>query len=73
MSRVFEARYGGTCANPDCGTGRIVPGQQVRFEDAEDDDLVHEVCPAGEFDAPATTCPRCFTVLPATGVCGVCE
>lgn len=62
MSRSFAAKYPGVCANCD---GQIVVGQQVGFMD---DELIHVKCPK-----PEATCPVCFMVLPASGLCGVCD
>ena len=51
---TFEARYHGTCAR--CGLG-IRPGERVRYDDENDDELNHERCPRKK---PA--CPQCFLV-----------
>lgn len=69
MSRTFEARYNGRCAACD---ERIHEGDPVRFAD---DALVHDDCAAAapKERAPLPICSRCFTELPVTGVCGVCE
>jgi hypothetical protein len=67
MSRPFEAAYVGTCGNCD---GKIRDGQWVQFDTT--DQLVHVICPDPTV-AVRPMCPDCFTELPATGVCGVCE
>lgn len=70
MSRTFEARFGGRCGSCD---ERIHEGDAVRFEG--DDNLIHDDCTAHEprERKPQPVCPSCFTELPVTGVCGVCE
>ena len=57
----FEAKYPGHCWACD---ERIAPGEQVRFNDAEE--ITHAVCgPAASPDDPGRherRCPDCFTI-----------
>lgn len=63
---TFTARYPGECGN--CG-GRIRPDDECAYAA---DTVVHATCPPDPTVA-GDICGRCFTELPATGVCGVCE
>ena len=63
MSRPFIAKFDGHCAACD---QPIKAGFRVKYD--PDGDLVHATCPR-----PLTYCPACNLVLPASGVCGVCD
>lgn len=66
----FIAKYRGTCE--DCGDD-VEPGQEATFL-SDHKSIRHVKCPEGHFpDKPGEVCPRCFTEIPVSGVCGVCE
>lgn len=69
---AFAARYDGRCGACD---ERIYEGDMIRFDAASDSNFVHDDCAASapREPKPQPICPRCFTELPVTGVCGVCE
>jgi hypothetical protein len=70
VSRAFEARYTSRCSACD---ERIYEGDLIRFD--ADDHVLHDDCtahvPRERKSQPV--CGSCFTELPVTGVCGVCE
>ena len=60
MSRIFEARYPGRCAN-DCGV-RIEPGDPVVYVD---DDPVHAQCEeATATERVLSVCGKCHLTKP---------
>lgn len=69
MSAVFTASWNGLCEA--CGLV-INRGDQARY--VEDDQLIHAACEDTidlETGKPKA-CGRCFTILPRSGICGVC-
>lgn len=64
---TFTAQYHGACAN--CGSD--VKDTEVAY--GTDDQLEHVECPDPMAPTGKGVCSRCFTELPLTGVCGVCE
>lgn len=69
---TFPARYPGRCGACD---ERIHEGDPIRFSAESATNFVHADCEAAAPPErkPQPMCPRCFTELPVTGVCGVCE
>lgn len=63
---AFTAQYHGPCAN--CGSD--VKGTEVSY--VAEDQIEHVTCPDPLAPSAKGVCPRCFTELPVTGVCGVC-
>ena len=68
----FPARYNGRCGACD---ERIHEGDPIRFDGESATNFVHADCAAAapRERKPQPICPECFTELPVTGVCGVCE
>lgn len=64
----FTAKFRSEC--PDCGE-TIRRGDEVEFNSA--DEVTHVICPDVDTRPADRVCPECFTELPVTGVCGVCE
>lgn len=66
----FRARYKSPCR--DCDEG-IQPNELIELDD--DRTPYHVVCPEDQrMDGkPAPVCPRCFMVIPVSGICGTCE
>ena len=72
----FVAKWRGECIDCD---DPILPGQRVEFDD--DRNLRHIMCedhsmlaPDGSGNrVPLPLCPRCFTEMSRTGVCGFCD
>lgn len=64
---TFTAQYRSDC---DACDDPIRPGDEI--ERNASGEYVHTDCP-GDNRPPADTCGRCWTELPASGVCGVCE
>lgn len=72
MSNAFPARYDGRCGACD---ERIYEGDMIEFSGESATNFMHTDCAAA---APPERvqqpiCPRCYTELPVTGACGVCE
>lgn len=63
----FPARFTGACNA--CDT-YIRVGDEIETDGTG---VVHVVCPAEDVRAAGKVCSVCFTELPVTGVCGVCE
>lgn len=71
----FVAKYRGECIDCD---DPILPGERVEFDD--DRNLRHVLCEAhstfsgdGLRRVPLPLCPKCFTEMSRTGVCGYCD
>ena len=65
---TFTARYRGECAA--CYED-ILPGQEAAY--GVGGKVVHVVCPEPVPEVRRPVCPACFTEIPVSGVCGVCE
>lgn len=63
----FKATWDGICGNCHLAVSR---GEQA---DYEGDELIHAGCKGiFDFQGKPKTCPRCWMVLPASGICGTC-
>ncbi len=65
---TFTAAYDGRC--PDCGE-TIEAGDALEW--SEFGQAVHQRCDLAENAPAGPTCPTCWTEIPLSGVCGVCE
>lgn len=68
LGKTFAARYAGQCVA--CPTS-IRPGDIIMY--GLDDQLEHAECPEPLVLGKHGACSRCFTEIPLSGVCGVCE
>ena len=63
----WYAQYGGACA--ECG-GKIYPGDEIDWADADDRTVKHETCEDPLDLEPRPTCPECFMEVSLSGACG---
>lgn len=64
---MFIAKFPGEC--DDCDED-IEVGQACEFRGNR---VVHAFCPFPTAKVPSKICSVCFTEIPTSGVCGVCD
>lgn len=64
---MFQAKYPGRCAECEekFDTGDMIEQYEGLYQ--------HVLCPSPATTSAGPTCPACWTELPVTGVCGVCD
>lgn len=66
---TFIAKYSSTC--PDC-ENKIDNGDEVTYNGSNQ--IVHATCPDDISSGTSNGyCPNCFTALPKSNICGVCD